>query len=97
MKRLTLIRKFRGLSVETYMHLFKGLVRSRLEYPAFALTRVSKSNISKMQAVQNRALRRAFRDSPPYRSTIKELHEYLELEPLNVRFHRLANKTWDRP
>ena len=90
------LKRFKGLSTKSYLYLYKTLVRPILEYPAVLLSLTKKTNLSKLQAVQNKALRRAFGDSPPYYSTIKELHTYRKLEPLNVRFHRLGNKSWKR-
>ena len=93
---LARLSRFRGLKTKTYLHLFKMLVRPQLEYPAVLLCRASKTNINKMQSVQNRALRRAYKDSPPYYNTMEELHTRSKLEPMNVRLHRLANRSWDR-
>ena len=90
------LRRFKGLSTKAYLYLYKSLIRPILEYPAVLLSLTKKTNLSKLQAVQNKALRRAYGDTPPYRSTIRELHMFKKLEPLNVRFHRLGNKTWKR-
>ena len=91
---LTSIKRFRGASTETLLHLYKMLVRPRLEYPAVLMATACASSKAKFQAVQNAALRRAFHQRPPYFNTIRELHEQADLEPLNTRFHRLGCKTW---
>ena len=88
------LRRFDGVSTDTYLRLYKTLVRPQLEYPAILMARVSRANIAKLQSIQNRALRRALRQRPPYFNTIEELHQQLGMEPLNTRLHRLATKTW---
>ena len=49
-----------------------------------------------MQSIQNKALRRALSQQPPYLNTIEELHHELNIETLNIRLHRLAYTTWQR-
>lgn len=93
---MTRLRRFRGVSRRTSLHLYKTMVRPQLEYPAVGLCNISKTALQGMQAIQNKALRRAFGDTPPYFATIKDLHLATKLEPLNVRLHRLANRSWDR-
>lgn len=90
------LHRFRGVSTSTSLRLYKALVRSRLEYPAVGLCGVRKTNMKNMQAIQNKMLRRSYREAPPYFNTIKDLHLRSKLEPLNVRLHRLANKTWEK-
>lgn len=90
------LKRFKRLSTKTFLHLYKALVRPRLEYPAIALTNARKTNMQRIQAVQNRMLRLAYKEAPPYYNTIKDLHLRCRMEPMNVRFHRLGNRTWDR-
>ncbi|XP_064110270.1 uncharacterized protein LOC135218056 [Macrobrachium nipponense] len=94
-KTVSRLKRFRGLSAKTQLKLYKSLARPQLEYPAIIFGALSKTVLSKMLAVQNKALRQAYRESPPYFNTIRELHNHSKLEPLNVRFHRLGQKTWD--
>ena len=93
---LSKLRRFRLSSLRTKLYLYKTLVRSRMEYPAVLMSLTPKTNLNKLQAVQNRAVRRAFGQIPPYQSTCQFLHELIKLEPLNTRFHRLGCRTWDR-
>ena len=93
---LSKVRRFRNCSVKTNLRLFKMLVRPVLEYPAVIMSLASKTRINDCQAVQNKAIRRVFKQSPPYHNTCQELHEQIRLEALNVRFHRLGNRTLDR-
>ncbi|XP_068225475.1 uncharacterized protein [Palaemon carinicauda] len=90
------LKRFKGLSTKTQLRLYKSLVRPQLEYPTVIFSNISKTSMSKMQAVQNKALRRAFKEVPPYFNKILDLHQLSKLEPLNVRFHRLSQKTWDK-
>lgn len=92
---LTKLRRFRGTSTKTNLHLYKTLVRPQLEYPPILMGILSKSKMKKIQAVQNKALRRAFKQVPPYYNTTEDLHQQSKMEPLNQRLHRLSNKTWD--
>ena len=50
------LKRFKGLSTKSYLYLYKTLVRPILEYPAVLLSLTRKSNLSKLQAVQNKAL-----------------------------------------
>ena len=90
------LKRFKGIAEETYLHLYKSLVRPQLEYPAILIARASKTSLSSLQSVQNKALRRAYNQRPPFFNTVEDLHQQAGLEPLNVRLHRLAQKSWDR-
>ena len=93
---LTKIRRFQGVSVELYLHLYKTLVRPQIEYPAIIMTRTSHSNTARLQSIQNKALRRALNQQTPFLNTIEELHHQLNIEALNIRLHQLAYTTWQR-
>lgn len=93
---LSSLNRFRGLSIRLRLHLYKTLTRPKLEYPHIMMCTIKKSNLRKMQSLQNKYVRKLFKERPPYYTTIHELHDRLKLEPLNVRFHRLGNKCWDR-
>ena len=93
-KTLKSLKRFRKLKPKTYLKLYKTLVRPQLEYPPISLCHISKTRKSVLQAVQNTALKRAHGLVPPYLNTMEELHTRSTLEPLNVRMHRLASKTW---
>lgn len=93
---LNKLRRFKKLKTKTQLYLFNALVRPSLEYPAVLMMTARKTNIHRLQQVQNKAVRRAFKEIPPYYTTIEELHLRAKQEPINVRLHRLANKTWDR-
>ena len=93
---LTKLRRFRGLKPTTMLRLYKTLARPQLEYPPIIHTIIKKSPLKKLQAIQNKATRRASGDIPPYFTTMETLHNRFKLEPLNIRIHRLGNRTWDR-
>ena len=90
------LKRFRIASTKINLHLFSALVLSRMEYPTVLLPLMSRNNIHKFQAVQNTALRRAFKQTPPYLNTVEDLHRRAGIEPLNVRFHRLGERTWEK-
>ena len=92
----TRLRRFRNASTKTNMLLFKMLVRPQMEYPAALFAPMSKASMNKIQAVQNKCLRRICKERPPYNNTIKTLHERHNLETMNCRIHRLATKTWEK-
>ena len=94
--QLAKIRRFTGCSERTKLILFKTLVRAVLEYPLVPLHTVTKTQMLKLQVVQNNALRwisgRRYPDTP----SVLELHEHYNIEVMNVRLHRLAKRTWGR-
>ena len=90
------LRRFKNASIKTNKLLYKMLVRPQMEYPAAIFAPVCKTTMGKVQAVQNKCLRRICKETPPYHNTIKVLHERHKLEPLNLRIHRLAKKSWER-
>lgn len=54
------------------------------------------TNWKKQQDSQNKALRWVNGDVPPYATTVQALHTKYNLEPLNIRNHRLAYSRWEK-
>ena len=52
--------------------------------------------MNKMQAVNNKALRRAVGTPPPYSETMEAIHQRLGIVPINTRLFKLAQKVWGR-
>ena len=94
--QLAKIRRFTGCSEKTKLILYKTLVRPVLEYPPVPLHTITKTQMLKLQVVQNNALRwisgRRYPDTP----SVRELHEHYNIEAMNERLHRLAKRTWGR-
>ena len=57
---------------------------------------LTKTQMKKLQGVQNQALRYAYNERYPYTHTSVELHRMANLLPLNIRLHQRAQKTWDK-
>lgn len=90
------LRRFKKMSSQTKLHLYKALILPILDYPVIPLNTLKKTNWQKYQAVQNKALRWINGDIPPYNSTILDLHTRYKLEPLNTRNYRLAANMWEK-
>ena len=89
------LKRFRAVHTNTYLTLYKTLVRPILEYPPILLIAACNTKHKQLQAQQNKNTRRAFKERPPYFNTIQQLTERASLETLNTRLHRLSNKSWD--
>lgn len=90
------LKRFKNLSSRTKLHLYKALILPVLDYPYIPMNTIKKSNWLKLQSLQNRALRWINSDIPPYSTTIMDLHNQYNLEPLNVRNFRLASAMWEK-
>ena len=95
---LNTLNRFYSLPWRQKLHLYKALVLPVLTYPAVPLHVASDSRLRSMQAIQNKALMWicGVKFNTPDRPTIPELHRMLRLQPINVRLHKLAGRTWDR-
>ena len=78
------------------IHLVKSLILPIIEYPPIPTHTMSKSQIQKLQKIQNRALRFATNQRYPYTMTTKQIHEHTKTTPINIRLHNRAKKIWDR-
>ena len=95
--QLTKLKRFNRLSPKIQIHLYKALVKPIMVYPIIPCCLASNTNISKMQALQNKAIRGAIKEDENLQElSIEDLHQYFKLEPMNIRLHRLASKAWDR-
>lgn len=90
------LRRFRKLSSKIKLHLYKALILPIIDYPVIPTNTLKPSNWKKQQAVQNKALRWINGDVPPYDTTIQTLHTKYNIEPLNIRNHRLAYNMWEK-
>ena len=92
-KQLMRLYRFRKLSVRRKRHLYLSFIRPSLIYPATPLHAERKSNLKKLQVIQNRALKFILQPDT-YHITAEELHRRAKLEPLNQVLHTHASKTW---
>ena len=77
-------------------HLIKALVLPILDYPPIPTHTMSKTQISKLQKVQNQALRFATNQKYPYTMNTIQIHEHTNTTPLNIRLHNRAKDIWER-
>ena len=92
----TRLKRFRKLPTKIKTHLYKTLVRSKLEYPIIPICIMSKTNMKKYQSFQNRIIRNFIAPPEEKFDPIEELHERYNIEALNTRFQRRGKKTWSR-
>ena len=96
-KRLNLLRLLSGTNwgckPKIIMQLYKQYVRPVIEYGAIALLSAPKTTLEKIQLVQNKAIKIAYR--LPWCTSTCKIHELAEIEPIKNRFQSLANKFID--
>ena len=90
------LKRFINLNEKTKSHLYKALIRPVLEYPVVPNVNASKSQMKKMQRVQNRNLKMIAKNTENENKTIKELHEIYGYEPINIRLFCAAEKLWHK-
>ena len=91
------LKRFKNLKSDLQVRLYKTLIRPILEYPIVPVCVSSKSSIKTFQQFQNVSLRNATKNNQEDRHlTLEELHIKYRIEPINIRFHRLANRVWDK-
>ena len=78
------------------MTLYKSLIRPTLEYPCTSLRKIGYGNKIKLQRIQNKCLRFIKNITLKDRVKIKDMHESLKIEPLNVRIDKLCNKVYNK-
>lgn len=83
------------MSIKIKVHLIKTLIIPVLDYPPIPTHALSKSQISILQKIQNKALRYAYNQRHPYTMNTMQLHEAANIEPINIRLHYRAAKIWD--
>lgn len=93
---LTTLYRFKDLSPRIKLQLIKTLVLPVLTYPPIPLHSMSRSAISRLQKVQNAALRFVENTRWFHFRSIKALHEVTSLPALNVRLNELATRVWDQ-
>ena len=92
--RLNLLRLLSGTNwgckPKIIMQLYKQYVRPVLEYGAIALLSAPKTTLEKIQLVQNKAIKIAYR--LPWCTSTRKIHQLAEIEPNKNRFQSLAKK-----
>lgn len=93
-QQLTKLSRFRLLDQKTKRQLYLSLVRPLLEYPAVPLHLGARSNILKLQRVQNRATKFITNIYYPDVMTSEALHRRCDLLPINQLLHIRARDIW---
>ena len=95
--QIQMLKRFRKVSPNIKLHLYKMLVRPIMEYPAIPMCITAKTNIRKLQVIQNKALRSAINDRRlVHGRTNEEVHLITNFEAMNTRLHELATRTWQK-
>ena len=87
------LKKFHQLTTNIKLQLIKTCIIPILIYPEYPLATISARGISKLQRVQNNALRFAHNEKYPYTKTTEELHHLSNLKPINILLYERATKT----
>lgn len=93
---LSRLYHFRDLDAKKKLHLVKALVIPVLLYSPVPLHTLSNRSISRLQKIQNAAIRFVFKVKWDDFTTSEELHTAASLPAVNVRLHSLAEKTWEK-
>ena len=91
---LSKIYRLKGLPEHIKIHLVKALILPIIQYPPIPLHTVSDTQLSKLQKIQNKALRFATNQYYPYTMTTEEIHIHTNTKPLNIFLHEQAQKIW---
>jgi hypothetical protein len=92
--QLIKLRRFRNLNAKNKRLIYQALVQSKLTYPAIPLHTISKTQMLKLQRVQNEGLRYVTNTSRQDHVTIERLHEMTDMNPINIILHQQAQRTW---
>ena len=88
--------KFRYLPRKLKLRLYKSLVLPLLTYPLVPINACSKTQIKKLQTVQNKAIKWIMNEYWPTRCPLPQRHNDLKLEYLSERVKRLAEGVWNK-
>ena len=90
------LKRFIILETKTKLHLYKALVRPILEYPVIPNALASSTQMRNMQKLQNRNLRIINKNDNNDYSTMKQLHNHYNIEPINTRLFKAAQRLWNK-
>ena len=93
--QLIKLRRFKNLSEKNKRTLYLGLVKSKLIYPAAPLNIMNKTQLLKLQRIQNSGIRFITNTSLLDSIPTAALHETTQIDSINVTLHQQANKTWN--
>ena len=91
---LSKLHRFKHATSETKLYLYKALILPLLEYPSIPMSVSHVTYISKLQRVQNKALRFIYNYKLSDRVSSEFMHTRAKLDPINVRLSKLARKAF---
>lgn len=96
--KTTLVKlyRFRQMPTKIKLHLVKTLTLPILDYTPIPTHSLSKTQISKLQELQNKALRFATNQQFSSTQTNEQIHINTKTLPVNVRLHRTATQIWEK-
>ena len=90
------LARFHQFNSKIKNHLYKSITRPTFEYPISPTAVMSKTNMSKLQSFQNRCIREIVKNTEEEDKNIEELHDFLKLQPVNVRYKERMDKVTGR-
>ena len=89
-RMLSKLYRFYNMPTNIKLHLIKTLILPILDYPPIPTHNLSKTQISKLQTTQNKALRYATNQRHPYTLNTEDIHNITQTLPINIRLHQKA-------
>ena len=94
--KLINLHKFSTLSIKNKLLLYKSTVLPTLTYPTVPLNTLSTAQMTRLQRIQNQALRFITNTNILDMIPSSHLHSQLNIEPINLITHKQAHDTWTR-
>lgn len=93
---MTKIRRFCKLSTKNKLKLYNAFVKSALLYPPIPMNAAKKTNMRKMQIIQNKSLRQVYNIKYPDVIRNDRLHATARVKTINEVLHEQARKIWTK-
>ena len=90
--QLNKLNRFKTAPPKIKLILYKTLIRPLIEYPSLPLALSNKTQIRKLQKIQNAALRFVNGTSLKDKISMSSLHKKFKIDAFNVRTYKLAKK-----
>ena len=83
---------FMALDTKTLVNVYKLIIRSLIDYSAFMVDLISKTELNRIQVIQNNALRIILKKSLIDKCSIDDLHSLCDIEMVESRMRKLNEK-----
>ena len=90
------LKRFKLLKKSLKLRLHKTLVLPLILYPIVPLNACSKSQIERIQVLQNNSIRWIYREGWPRQRRLTLRHDQLKLEYISERIKRMAHNVWSK-